>query len=90
MAIKNLTIQIRKEVYSDMGNNMNRVIDRMTSDDDPPLLQYVGNPWHQPTGRDTKPATTIRHILAQNDAHFALLCIQTALDTYLEGYLDAD
>lgn len=91
MAVENLTTQIRDEVYPEMGDNTQGVIDRMVNDDSRPLLQYVG--------KSLAPAYWLRHQAShdgmpytadQTDAHFALLCFQTALDTYVEDFLDLD
>lgn len=91
MAIEHLTTQIRDDVYPEMSENTQGVIDRMVSDDDRPLLQYIGTTvapayWlrHQ-SSHDAMPYTA-----EQEDAHFALLCFQIAVDTYVEDFLDLD
>lgn len=91
MAVENLTTHIRDEVYPEMGNNTQGVIDRMIRDDDRPLLQYVG--------KSLAPAYWLRHQAShdnmpytadQTDAHYALLSFQTALDTYVEDFRDLE
>lgn len=88
LMIENLTTLIRDEVYPEISTTRQGVIDRMVSDDDRPLMEYIG--------KTLEPAYWLRHqsshddmpyTVEQADAHFALLCFQIALNTYVEDFL---
>lgn len=92
-AVENLVAQICDEVYGpdDVPENTGRCLNLMQSDGERPLIQYAG--------RCLSPAWWLRHqashddmpyTVEREDAHFALLCFQMGLDTYVEKYLDTD
>lgn len=92
-AVENLVAQICDEVYdpSDVPENTERRLNMMQADDDRPLIQYAGrclSPawWLRNQGsHDDMPYT-----IEREDAHFALLCFQMGLNTYVEKYLETD